>query len=128
MHKCNLLPADENERLVIFQKAAALNPCWKCGKIGHFRKDCPSTQQASKPRLALPPTVELDVASVLDPSVGSEGPFEQYCGLLATAIQRDNIDVMDVGLVNNSAQHDNAANLGNWNRDRKSIFIVASAS
>jgi len=131
IHRCNLLPADENERMDIFQKAAALNPCWKCGKIGHFRKDCPSTQQASKPRLALPPTVELDVASVLKPGGKrneSKGPFESYCQLLSTAVERDNIDVYDVGLVNNSAQHNNAANADNWNRDRKSIYIVASAS
>lgn len=138
IHKCSLLPADENERINIFQKAAAQNPCWKCGEIGHFREDCPSTQQASKPRLALPPTIELDVASALRGSGsgcaregdmnGSKGPFEAYCDLLSTAIQRDNVKVLDVGLVNNSAQHNNAANHDNWNRDRKSIYIVASTS
>eukprot|EP00580_Thalassiosira_gravida_P013435 CAMPEP_0201683084 /NCGR_PEP_ID=MMETSP0494-20130426/51941_1 /ASSEMBLY_ACC=CAM_ASM_000839 /TAXON_ID=420259 /ORGANISM="Thalassiosira gravida, Strain GMp14c1" /LENGTH=455 /DNA_ID=CAMNT_0048166853 /DNA_START=224 /DNA_END=1591 /DNA_ORIENTATION=+ len=127
IHKCHLLPSDENERIDIFQKAAALNPCWKCGEIGHFRKDCPSTQQASKPRLTLPPTIELDVASVLQMK-GDSGPFASYCDLLSTAVERDNVEVLDVGLVNNFAQHDNAANHGNWNRDRKSIFIVASTA
>ena len=136
IHKCNLLPSDENERLDIFQKAAALNPCWKCGQVGHMRKDCLSTQQASKPSLVSPPTIDLDVASVLQPDDGattkrkryiSKGPFEQYSELLSTAIQRDNVKVVDVGLVNNSAQHNNPANHDNWNRDRKSIYIVASS-
>lgn len=83
----------------------------------------------------MPPTIELDVASVLqlgneksDGCVRNKAPFENYCDLLATALQRANVKVLDVGLVNNAAQHDNAANRENWNRDRKSIFIVASAS
>ena len=58
---------------------------------------------------------------------GSKGTFESYCDLLSTAVERDNIKVLDVGLVNSSAQHDNA-NRDNWNRDRKSISIVAPAS
>jgi len=138
IHKCNLLPPDENERMEIFQKAAALNPCWKCGEIGHFRKDCPSTQEASKPSLTLPPTIDLDIASAFQNDGNSgegggntiqiKGPFESYCDVLSTAVERDNIKVLDVGLLNNSAQHNNAANHDNWNRDRKSIFIVASAS
>ncbi|KAL7539359.1 hypothetical protein ACHAWF_006384 [Thalassiosira exigua] len=131
IHKCNLLPADENERIDIFQKAAASNPCWKCGEIGHFRKDCPSIQLASKPRVALPPAIDLDVASLLQTkhkNHTSKGTFESYCDLLATAVQRDDMQVVDSGLVNHSVQHNNAANRDNWNRDRKSIFIVASAS
>ncbi|KAL9181527.1 hypothetical protein ACHAXT_010332 [Thalassiosira profunda] len=124
VHTCNLLPPDESERIDVFKKAAALQPCWKCGEVGHQRKDCPSTQQASKPRLVLPPTVELDVGLVMQTS---EGPFESYCHLLGTAVERDNVEVRDVGLFNSAARHDNAANRDNWNRDRKSIFIVASA-
>jgi hypothetical protein len=138
IHKCKLLPPDENERLDIFQRAAAVNPCWKCGEIGHFRKDCPSIELASKPRLALPPTMYLDVSSVLNKDDDDEeihgeekksrSLFEGYCHLLGTAVQRDTVEVFDVGLMNTSAQHDNAANHDNWNRGRKSIFIVASAS
>ncbi|KAL3771618.1 hypothetical protein ACHAW5_006645 [Stephanodiscus triporus] len=138
IHKCGLLPPDENERLDIFQRVAAANPCWKCGEIGHFRKDCPSTELAAKPRLTLPPTMYLDVSSLLqkddddkeieDTEHKSRGPFEGYCHLLGTALQRDTVKVIDVGLINSSAQHNNAANRDNWNRDRKSILIVASAS
>ena len=133
-----MLPSDENERIDIFQKAAALNPCWKCGEIGHQRKDCPSTQKADKPRLTLPPTIELDVSSILQSNDGKEwvgdetdenkGQFGTYCQLLSTAVQLKNVKVLDSGLVKNSAQYSNAANKDNWNRDRKSIFIVASAS
>jgi hypothetical protein len=69
------------------------------------------------------------VASVLQSNdKGKKGPFETYCELLATAVERDNVEVFDVGLINNSAKHDNEANAMNWNRDRKSIYIVASAS
>jgi hypothetical protein len=129
----NLLPVNEIERLDIFQKAAALQPCWKCGEIGHLKKDCPSTQQSSKPSLILPPTLELDIESVLlhgiDDGKASEskGPFENYSRLLATSIQREKIKVFDVGLVNSSAQHNNRANGHNWNKDRKSLFIVSSS-
>jgi len=129
IHKCNLLPANENERLDIFQKAQLQMPCWKCGEIGHMKKDCPSTQSSSKPGLILPPTIELDIASIIDEGEASEskGPFEKYSQLLATSIQRsENIKVVDVGLVNSSAQHNNRANGHNWNKDRKSLFIVAS--
>ena len=90
------------------------------------------------PRLALPPTMYLDVSSVLNKDDDdkeihgdekkSRSLFEGYCHLLGTAVQRDTVEVFDVGLMNTSAQHDNAANHDNWNRGRKSIFIVASAS
>jgi hypothetical protein len=43
------------------------------------------------------------------------GPFERYCCLLGTAVQTNNVKVVDVGLVNNAAHHDNAANTDNWN-------------
>ena len=121
------MPPDENERVDIFQKAAASNPCWKCGEVGHFRENCPSIGQPSRPRLSLPPTIELDVMrSTLSNS--GQGLFESYCRLLGTAVQEADVQVLDVGLVNNSANHDNAANNDNWNRDRKSIFIVSTSS
>jgi hypothetical protein len=105
IHKCDLLPPDANERLEIFQIAVATNPCWKCSEIGHFRKDFPSTELTSTPRLALPPTIYLDVSSVLrrecvEDEIQGEGkkgngPFEGYCKLLGTAIQRDRVNVFD---------------------------------
>lgn len=128
IHKCNLLPPDENERIDIFQKAAAQNPCWKCGQVGHFRGNCPSIGEPSRPRLALPPTIDLDVkGSKLCNADDGGGIFESYCRLLGTAVQHADVNVLHVGLVNNSAHHDNAANHDNWNRDRKSIFIVSTS-
>lgn len=129
IHKCNLLPPNHNERVDIFQKAAALNPCWKCGEVGHFRENCPSIGQPSRPRLVLPPTIDLDVMrSQLSDSDDAGGLFEGYCRLLGTALQQADVQVLDVALVNNSAHHDNAANHDNWNRERKSIFIVSTSS
>ena len=40
IHKCQLLPTDENEKLDIFTKASAEMTCWKCGEVGHTRANC----------------------------------------------------------------------------------------
>ena len=107
-----------------------LHQSWKCGKLGHVRADCTSTQESSKPPLALPPIIELDVSSILrrtDNAGQYKAPFQSYCELLASSLDRENIRVHDVGLVNQNAQHDNPANQFNWNRERKSIYIVATS-
>ena len=126
---CALLPNTEAERIDIFQKAAAQMPCWKCGQVGHVRADCTSTQESSKPPLTLPPTVDLDVSLILkmDNTEENTAPFQKYCELLATSIDKQSINVYDVGLVNQNAEHNNPANQNNWNRDRKSIYIVATS-
>lgn len=86
-------------------------------------------QESSKPPLTLPPAVELDVSSILQiPNIdASKVPFQRYCELLATSVDKPKINVYDVGLVNQNAEHSNAANQNNWNRDRKSIYIVATS-
>lgn len=89
-----------------------------------------STQESSKPPLTLPPFIELDVSSILQRTENTEtykAPFQCYCELLASSLDRENVRVHDVGLVNQNAQHDNAANRFNWNRERKSIYIVATS-
>jgi hypothetical protein len=102
---------------------------WKCGEVGHVRADCTSAQGSSKPPLALPPTTELDVSSILHVSTSetTKAPFQCYCELLATALDKKHVSVFDVGLVNQNTEHDNQANQNNWNRDRKSIYIVATS-
>lgn len=91
--------------------------CWRCGEIGHRKADCPSLQVSGKPQLLKTPSVKIDVSGVLD----SEKPFEFYCSLLATTIQRDEVTLVNSGLVNEKAEHQK----NNWNNERKSLFIVA---
>lgn len=93
-------------------------PCWKCGMLGHVKADCPSTQITGKPQLIKPPLTEIDVSNVLD----SERPFDTYCTLLSRTIQRNNVTIVDTGLVNDKVTHQK----GNWNNGRKSIYIVSS--
>jgi len=121
IHGCGMLPVEEGERLEIFRNAAAMAPCWKCGKPGHNRAECPSGQTTRKPSLARPPVVRMDVSKVLD----SEVPFDAYCGLLAGTLQRDHVRLMETGLVNDKPMHRD--NCMNWNRGRKSVYIVATA-
>lgn len=121
--KCSLLPCGETERLEIFRRAEELSPCWKCGELGHKKELCQEVQDSAKPRLALPPTVELDVATIEE----EESLFEGYCNLLTTSIQMTDIKVIDVGMENSAAILNNSANHDNWNAGRKSIYIVASS-
>ena len=118
IHKCSLLPKDEAEKLTIFSKAALLVPCWKCGVVGHFKATCTSEQIASKPSLVTRPVMCMEVAALLK----AQQPFDKYCELLATTIQRKHVELIETGLVNESAQHQEK----NWNGMRKSIYIVAT--
>lgn len=127
VQKCGLLPTDDNERRVIFERAALLRPCWICGEVGHQKANCPNSdaQESSKPRLTLPPTIDMNLTEAfLDER---KAPFDCYCEMLSKAIERDNIEIYDSGLTNDDAHHDNDANRGNWNAQRKSLYIVASS-
>eukprot|EP00521_Asterionellopsis_glacialis_P007168 CAMPEP_0195289264 /NCGR_PEP_ID=MMETSP0707-20130614/5615_1 /TAXON_ID=33640 /ORGANISM="Asterionellopsis glacialis, Strain CCMP134" /LENGTH=204 /DNA_ID=CAMNT_0040349251 /DNA_START=371 /DNA_END=985 /DNA_ORIENTATION=- len=140
---CGLLPTNEKERYDIFSRAeaakaatstatlhppSALTPiiCWRCGEVGHFKADCPSEQSSSKPSLVKPPTISMDVTSVLK----SEYPFDTYCNLLMNTVQRNKVQLMETGLTNNHGipkvlkQQNNI----NWNQNRKSLYIVATES
>jgi hypothetical protein len=115
---CKLLPTEYEERVAILQKAAATVPCWKCGVIGHFKADCPSTMK--RPSKVEPPFVTMNVNQVLQ----SPQPFDTYCHLLADTIQEcSSKRLMETGLTNTSSAHQSPSN---WNGDRKSIYIVAS--
>ena len=107
--------------------------CWKCGEFGHTKADCPSNQSTGKPKLIQPPSVYLDVSGILD----TDRPFGSYCDLLATSIQRSTITVEETGLTNShmtkkqkklqqQASQQTLQQANNWNRERKSIYIVAS--
>ena len=117
VHKCKLLPSDERERTEIFRIAASTTPCWKCGEVGHFKRDCIST--TSLPPLVKPPHRQLNVSHVLD----SANPFSTYCNLLSSTIQRGKVRLIETRFVHNNSH---AEKESNWNRGRKSIYIVAS--
>jgi hypothetical protein len=120
VHQCRLLPLDEQERIGVFQAAAANTPCWKCGVVGHFKADCPSDQTSSLPALVKPSVSRLDVSKVLK----TESPFETYCCLLSTTLQREQIKLVATGLASDASQHQDEGS--NWNSERKSIYIVAT--
>jgi len=117
INKCGLLPTNEKERKEILYNAA---PCWKCGEPGHNKANCPSKQTSGKPSLVQPPVVRMNVSKVLN----SERPFDTYCDLLTETLQRDHVRLVETGLVNDKTQHD--FNRMNWNRGRKSIYIIAT--
>jgi len=124
VQKCGLLPLDLNEQRIIFERAALSRPCWLCGEVGHQKANCPNNdaQESSKPRLTLPPTIEMNLTEAfLDKS---KAPFDSYVDMLSKAIERDNVKICDSGLTTN-AFHDNDANRDNWNAQRKSLYIVA---
>ena len=100
-----------------FESSTPLTPCWKCGELGHRKADCPSTQTSSKPQVIRPLVKEIDVSGVLH----SENPFNTYCDLLASCIERPNVHVVETNLVKDETHHQE----GNWNAERKSIYIVA---
>ena len=121
VQNCNLLPADVDMQMDIFRKSAASMPCWRCGELGHQKRECPSEQAAGKPSLVQPPHLSLDVSSVMD----SDRPFETYCELLSTALDRPNVRIEENLLVNNrrvNKQHTDS----NWNSGRKSTFIIGT--
>ena len=121
VQNCNLLPADVDMQMDIFRKSAASMPCWRCGELGHQKRECPSEQTAGKPSLVQPPHLSLDVSSVMD----SDRPFETYCELLSTALDRPNVRIEENLLVNNrrvNKQHTDS----NWNSGRKSTFIIGT--
>jgi hypothetical protein len=117
VRKCPLLPENEAERIAILQKAAATVPCWKCGEVGHFKADCPSS--LSRPLNLEAPFVTMNVQGLLETS----HPFSLYCQLIADTLQDcSSKKLVETGLTNDASPHQE----GNWNSDRKSTYIVAS--
>jgi hypothetical protein len=97
------------------QEHAVRVPCWKCGELGHFKPDCPSENTSSAPPAMAPPVVLMDVSNILE----NPKPFQGYCQLLADTLENREIKIVKPGL-KNSGNHQ----AGNWNSERKSIFIV----
>eukprot|EP00934_Nitzschia_sp_Nitz4_P006952 Nitzschia sp. Nitz4//scaffold105_size73764//27232//28413//NITZ4_005674-RA/size73764-processed-gene-0.16-mRNA-1//-1//CDS//3329532441//6942//frame0 len=96
---------------------AATIPCWNCLTIGHYKNACPEAVVRSTPLSLQPPVWELDVSRVLD----AERPYNSYCYLLAEAFQDRSCMVVETDLENTEKHQD-----GNWNSERKSVFILAT--
>jgi hypothetical protein len=114
LRHCPLFPSDAVSQSNLLQQAAAQTPCWNCGKVGHYKTECPN----EKPATCEPPVVELNVCSVLEES----DPLPKYCELLLTTVQgpTENFQVIETGLSNESKHQK-----GNSNSLRKAVYIVA---
>lgn len=111
---CPLFPSAPAEQTCLLQEAASQIPCWNCGKVGHFKSDCPNEKAAT----CDPPVTELNVCAVIKES----DPLPLYCRLLLTAVQGpiESTQVVVTGL-SNETKHQT----GNWNSLRKAVYIVA---
>ena len=116
---CPDLPKDVNERISILKEAAREAPCWRCGKVGHAKKECPSPDNAPcRPRFVPPPTAKLDCY----PAAISDNKFDTYCALLARMIQNyETVQLIRAPLAKKGTHEDQVMT---WNSGRKSTFIV----
>jgi hypothetical protein len=95
--------------------------CWSCGRFGHQKIACldPLPRQRRER-----PTYDLDVSYLLQ----QPSPCAAYCELLLSCVDVDHYvhrRLWETGIVSHEAA---AKQLdSNWNRNRKSIYIVASS-
>jgi hypothetical protein len=120
IQQCPHLPAAHEEQLALFQRAAALEPCWKCGELGHTKKNCPSKQESSIPAMIPRPVVKLNVSHI----ISDNNPFGKYCKELSTTVERESVCLFESKLELTESSRQEHRN--NWNRKRKTIYIVAA--
>lgn len=109
-----LPPAEQTKIRRNFHSATI--PCWNCLALGHYKADCPQAIIRSNPLSVKAPVTQLDVSRVL----GSKKPYNTYCHVLAETFEERTFKVIETELENSENHQD-----GNWNSERKSIFIVA---
>lgn len=119
VRSCPDLPKEVDERIAILKDAARDAPCWRCGKLGHAKKDCPAPDDAPcRPRFVAPPTARLDCY----PAAISDNKFDTYCTLLAEMVQNyDTVELVKAPLAKKGTHEDQVTT---WNSGRKSTFIV----
>lgn len=109
----------DDERIAVLQaEHISIVPCFNCLQYGHFKIACPVPMTRANPPPKTPPMLPLNVSNVLN----TERPFSTYCHLLAGSLQNRELSIKEADLKNSDKQHQD----GNWNSERKSIFIVAT--
>jgi hypothetical protein len=128
---CPILPTLPNEEQITIRQGwhAATVPCWNCLEYGHFKTACPNVKEggafgvpamksSSSHNSRMPPALSLDVSDVLK----ALRPYSRYCDLLATCFQTNNL--REVKVIETELQKFGNHQEGNWNSERKSIFII----
>lgn len=126
LRECPILPTLEKDEQISIRQAwhAAIVPCWNCLQFGHFKNECPAIKAggevkcSSRHHSLLPPALCLDVSNVLKTS----RPYSAYCNLLAGSFQMNHHKVVKV--LETELEKDGKHQEGNWNSERKAIFIL----
>ena len=100
--------------------------CWKCGEIGHIKRDCPSTQTSSLPSLISRPVIQLNVSTIGDRmkvkgdddnynnnaintdssnSGGGSNLFDDYCSWLSTSLERNTVTLHKASYSNTNGSY-----------------------
>lgn len=90
--------------------------CWRCGDTNHVVMSCTAISN----KLNQPPTKPLSIDKVKQAQRGEQ--FGVYAQLLAEAIPLENVELVNTHL----QPRLDKGNETNWNRHRKSLYIVAT--